>query len=173
MFVFDTRRRGRVYFAGAATEAAGRRDAEKAEKQVVTQRESLAAAKKLWRAKGDVAVWRRRGALQARALRAAREPQDGQDQRPERADHSAATCIHRKALACAAAAAARQQPPPEMCGAPSGDGGGGGGGGGSAAGAEPEGWRREEPWEVLLSALYVPDAPPAAAQPLLLTGPAE
>ena len=43
--------------------------------------------------------------------------------------------------------------------------------GGSAAGAE--GWRREEPWEVLLSALYVPDAPPAAAQPLLLTGPAE
>ena len=105
MFVFDTRRRGRGYFAGAATEAAGRRDAEKAEKQVVTQRESLAAAKKLWRAKGDVAVWRRRGALQARALRAAREPQDGQDQRPERADHSAATCIHRKALACAAAAA--------------------------------------------------------------------
>jgi len=127
VFVFDTRRRGRVYFAGAATEAAGRRDAEKAEKQVVTQRESLAAAKKLWRAKDDVAVWRRRGALQARALRAAREPQDGQDQRPERADHSAATCIHRKALACAAAAAARQQPPPEMCGAPSGDGGGGGG----------------------------------------------
>ena len=43
--------------------------------------------------------------------------------------------------------------------------------GGSAAGAE--GWRREEPWEVLLSALYVPDAPSAAAQPLLLTGPAE
>ena len=78
---------------------------------------------------------------------------------------------YRKALACAAAAAARQQPPPEMCGAPSGDGGGGGGAGGSAAGAE--GWRREEPWEVLLSALYVPDAPPAAAQPLLLTGPAE
>ena len=79
---------------------------------------------------------------------------------------------YRKALACAAAAAARQQPPPEMCGAPSGDGGGGGGGGGSSA-AGAEGWRREEPWEVLLSALYVPDAPPAAAQPLLLTGPAE
>lgn len=172
MFVFDTRRRGRVYFAGAATEAAGRRDAEKAEKQVVTQRESLAAAKKLWRAKGDVAVWRRRGALQARALRAAREPQDGQDQRPERADHSAATCIQEGAGVCgcggrAPAAAAgdvrraerrrwrrRRRPA-----------------GGSAAGAE--GWRREEPWEVLLSALYVPDAPPAAAQPLLLTGPAE
>jgi len=172
VFVFDTRRRGRVYFAGAATEAAGRRDAEKAEKQVVTQRESLAAAKKLWRAKGDVAVWRRRGALQARALRAAREPQDGQDQRPERADHSAATCIQEGAGVCgcggrAPAAAAgdvrraerrrwrrRRRPA-----------------GGSAAGAE--GWRREEPWEVLLSALYVPDAPPAAAQPLLLTGPAE
>ena len=172
MFVFDTRRRGRVYFAGAATEAAGRRDAEKAEKQVVTQRESLAAAKKLWRAKDDVAVWRRRGALQARALRAAREPQDGQDQRPERADHSAATCIQEGAGVCgcggrAPAAAAgdvrraerrrwrrRRRPA-----------------GRSAAGAE--GWRREEPWEVLLSALYVPDAPPAAAQPLLLTGPAE
>ena len=121
MFVFDTRRRGRVYFAGAATEAAGRRDAEKAEKQVVTQRESLAAAKKLWRAKGDVAVLFK-PELYALLLSLKTDKINAQ---------SALTTVllpaYRKALACAAAAAARQQPPPEMCGAPSGDGGGGGG----------------------------------------------